>query len=201
MGPPQVPGTPLLCWIRCAFILCTSACTEICKGPCGDPLDALLLTLLVPLAQHQFHDRVAQLIYTFPESATTSTGGSFWSAPKRFPTPLVFDTADASHVSLVQAAAILKAQLHNISTPAWASDPAKVCLCSCRRPDQCWILSEHNGAQVAEAAARVDVPAFQPQKGVQIETDPKATSVRGGGGDDEGVIEALIQQLEVRRIS
>lgn len=34
--------------------------------------------------QQQFHDRIAQLVYTFPEDAVTSTGSLFWSAPKRY---------------------------------------------------------------------------------------------------------------------
>lgn len=46
--------------------------------------------------QRQFHDRIAQLVYTFPEDAVTSTGAPFWSAPKRFPHALTFDAADPS---------------------------------------------------------------------------------------------------------
>lgn len=49
--------------------------------------------------QTQFHDRIAQLVYTFPEDAVTSTGAPFWSAPKRFPHALTFDEADASQVT------------------------------------------------------------------------------------------------------
>ena len=43
------------------------------------------------------------------------------------------------------------------------------------------------------------VPQFQPRQGVQIETDPKATSVGSAAalGDDEGVIDALIKRLQV----
>lgn len=76
--------------------------------------------------QFQFHERIAQLIYTFPEDATTSTGSLFWSAPKRFPQPLTFNPADSSHVAFAQAGAILKAQVHNIDVPAWAADFDKV---------------------------------------------------------------------------
>lgn len=58
--------------------------------------------MLTPLAllgvQMQFHDRIAQLVYTFPEDAVTSTGAPFWSAPKRFPHALTFDAADPSQV-------------------------------------------------------------------------------------------------------
>jgi ubiquitin-activating enzyme E1 len=55
-------------------------------------------------------------------------------------------------------------------------------------------------SQVAEAAGQVPVEPFVPRKGVQIETDPKATSVSKASalGDDEGVINALVERLEVR---
>ena len=76
--------------------------------------------------QFQFHERIAQLVYTFPEDATTSTGALFWSAPKRFPQPLIFNPADPSHVAFAQAGAILKAQVHSITIPAWGSDLDKV---------------------------------------------------------------------------
>ena len=78
------------------------------------------------MLQFQFHERIAQLIYTFPEDANTSTGSLFWSAPKRFPQPLTFDSADSSHVAFAQAGAILKAQVHNIEVPSWAADLSKV---------------------------------------------------------------------------
>ena len=43
-----------------------------------------------------------QLVFTFPEDATTSTGAPFWSAPKRFPRALNFDAKDEAHASFVQ---------------------------------------------------------------------------------------------------
>ena len=81
------------------------------------------------MLQFQFHERIAQLIYTFPEDATTSTGSLFWSAPKRFPQPLTFNPQDPSHVAFAQAGAILKAQVHNIKLPGWAADKQAVCIC------------------------------------------------------------------------
>uniref|UniRef100_A0A7R9V7B7 E1 ubiquitin-activating enzyme n=1 Tax=Chlamydomonas euryale TaxID=1486919 RepID=A0A7R9V7B7_9CHLO len=124
--------------------------------------------------QDLFHNRIAQLIFTFPEDATTSTGAPFWSAPKRFPTPLVFDGKDPTHASLVQAAAILKAEVHGVERPAYATDTAAV------------------GAKAAE----VVVEPFQPKKGVHIETDPKAEK-RGPvmAADDESLIEGLLDRL------
>lgn len=125
--------------------------------------------------QDYFHDRIAQLIFTFPEDAPTSTGAPFWSAPKRFPQPLKFSVEDASHVGFVQAAAILKAEVHGIPLPDWA----------------------RNLESVAEAAARVEVPEFQPREGVKIETDPKATNKAPASSyDDEAVIDALAGQLQ-----
>lgn len=76
--------------------------------------------------QNQFHDRIAQLVYTFPEDATTSTGSLFWSAPKRFPHALNFNPADPAHAAFVQAAAILKAESSSIDRPKWAYDESQV---------------------------------------------------------------------------
>jgi ubiquitin-activating enzyme E1 len=127
------------------------------------------------LFETQFHDRIAQLVYTFPEDAVTSTGAPFWSAPKRFPRALTFDAADPSQATFIQAASILKARTYCIQPPQWAFDPG----------------------QVARKAAEVDIPPFQPQQGVRIETDPKAASAAPGpaAGDDESTITSLAQQL------
>jgi len=125
--------------------------------------------------EEYFHDRVAQLVFTFPEDAVTSTGAPFWSAPKRCPHPLKFDAEDVSQASFIQAAAILKAEVHGIARPDWATDPAAV----------------------AAAAAKVDVPEFVPKAGVKIETDPKAEAAGPAAAmDDEGVIERLVSQLQ-----
>lgn len=129
--------------------------------------------------QAAFHDRVAQLTHTFPEDATTSTGALFWSPPKRFPRPVVFDPADPAHASLVQAAAILKARVYGVAVPDWAADPTPA------------------GARaVADAAAAVPVPAFVPKEGVKIETDPKAEGGGGGGLDGGEDLEAVLARLE-----
>ena len=52
---------------------------------------------------------------------------------------------------------------------------------------------------MGEAAGKVHVDPFVPRQGVQIETDPKATSVSKATamGDDEGAINALIERLKV----
>uniref|UniRef100_A0A1D1ZMI8 E1 ubiquitin-activating enzyme n=1 Tax=Auxenochlorella protothecoides TaxID=3075 RepID=A0A1D1ZMI8_AUXPR len=124
--------------------------------------------------QQQFHDRIAQLIFTFPEDAKTSTGALFWSAPKRFPKPLEFSASDPAHAQLAQAAAILKAQVHGIPIPAWATDVGRV----------------------ADIAAATPIEPFVAKEGVKIETDPKASSVAHAMGSDEAAIEANIAKLQ-----
>eukprot|EP00887_Chlorella_sp_A99_P004082 scaffold23.g4082.t1 len=161
--------------------------------------------------QQQFHDRIAQLTHTFPEDAKTSTGALFWSAPKRFPTALTFDPADASHAAFVQAGG--------------QSQPRAASLARCRRAagagrfrgrdaklfDCCqgrggsgggFVCAQGEGrgggrgggaADPAATAAAVLLP-----ENVRIETDPKATkpAADGTAAHDDAVIDALIQQLQ-----
>ena len=128
--------------------------------------------------QEVFHDKIAQLTYTFPEDAVTSTGSPFWSAPKRFPKIVAFSSSDAAHLALTRAMANLKAEVHGVARPDWAADDAKL----------------------AAAVDAVRVHAFEPKAGVKIETDPKATEAASSGGmDDEAVIEDLLGKLEAVR--
>ncbi|KZV25761.1 hypothetical protein F511_04822 [Dorcoceras hygrometricum] len=121
-----------------------------------------------------FANRVKQLTFTFPEDAATSSGAPFWSAPKRFPHPLQFSTADPSHLHFIMAASILRAETFGISVPEWAKHPKKL----------------------AEAIDKVTVFDFQPRQGVNIVTDDKANSVSRASVDDAAVIDELILKLE-----
>jgi len=117
---------------------------------------------------------VKQLIFTFPEDASTSTGAPFWSAPKRFPHPLQFSVVDPSHLHFVMAASILRAETFGISVPEWAKHPK----------------------MLAEAVEKVVVPEFQPREDAKIETDEKATTLSSASVDDAAVINELIKKLE-----
>lgn len=121
-----------------------------------------------------FSNRVKQLIYTFPEDATTSTGAPFWSAPKRFPHPLQFSAADPGHLHFVIAAAILRAETFGIPIPDWV----------------------RNTKKVAEAVEKVEVSEFQPKKDAKIVTDDEATNLTSQSIDDAQVINELIIKLE-----
>ncbi|KAJ1277398.1 hypothetical protein BS78_04G000800 [Paspalum vaginatum] len=120
-----------------------------------------------------FANRVKQLIFTFPEDAMTSSGAPFWSAPKRFPRPLEFSSADPSHLNFLLAASVLRAETFRIPIPDWAKNPKKL----------------------AEAVVKVIVPDFQPKQGVKM-TDDKATSLSSASVDDAAIIEELIAKLE-----
>ncbi|XP_047308611.1 ubiquitin-activating enzyme E1 1-like [Impatiens glandulifera] len=121
-----------------------------------------------------FTNRVKQLIYTFPEDAPTSTGAPFWSAPKRFPTPLQFSAGDPSHVQFIKAASILRAETFGIPIPDWVKNTAKL----------------------TEEIDRVTVPDFQPRSGVKIVTDEKETNLSSASIDDDLVINELSMKLE-----
>ncbi|KAK9176279.1 hypothetical protein WN944_028293 [Citrus x changshan-huyou] len=121
-----------------------------------------------------FSNRVKQLIFTFPEDAATSTGAPFWSAPKRFPHPLQFSSADPSHLHFVMAASILRAEIFGIPIPDWTKNPK----------------------MLAEAVDKVMVPDFLPKKDAKILTDEKATTLSTASVDDAAVINDLIIKLE-----
>ncbi|KAL3617469.1 E1 ubiquitin-activating protein [Castilleja foliolosa] len=124
-----------------------------------------------------FSNRVKQLTFTFPEDAITSSGTSFWSAPKRFPRPLQFSSKDLSHLQYTMAAAILRAETFGIPIPDWVKSADKL----------------------ADAVDKVLVPDFTPRKGVKIETDEKATSLSTASIDDAAVINELVMRLETCR--
>jgi ubiquitin-activating enzyme E1 len=126
--------------------------------------------------QQQFCDRIAQLTYTFPEDARTSTGALFWSAPKRFPRPLTFDPNDPAHAAFIQAASILKSQIYGLELPSYVDDAGRL----------------------ANFAAAVQVEAFVPKEGVKIETDPKADGSHSNGGAVHGSEDAALETLASR---
>ena len=142
--------------------------------------------------QEYFHDRVVQLTFTFPEDAVTSTGNAFWSAPKRFPKPVIFSGEDLSHVNLIKAMAMLKAETHGVSEGVPSLEV---------RGDE-----EAMNKIILEMVEKVEVPTFQPKDGVKIETDP--TKKEGDNNnennmsmDDDKIIEDLLTQLNNVRTS
>lgn len=126
--------------------------------------------------QDYFHNRIAQLVYTFPEDYATSSGAPFWSPPKRFPVAIPFSADDELHAAFIVAAANLQAEIHGVEKPEWAGDVAAV----------------------AAKASAVVVDDFVPLSGVKIETDPKAQSAKPAAGaqDDDTVIDLLTAKLD-----
>eukprot|EP00240_Pyramimonas_obovata_P000304 CAMPEP_0118925072 /NCGR_PEP_ID=MMETSP1169-20130426/2996_1 /TAXON_ID=36882 /ORGANISM="Pyramimonas obovata, Strain CCMP722" /LENGTH=1012 /DNA_ID=CAMNT_0006866271 /DNA_START=199 /DNA_END=3237 /DNA_ORIENTATION=- len=122
--------------------------------------------------QEYFHNRIAQLVFTFPEDVRTSQGALFWSAPKRFPKVLNFDTSDPVHLQFIRAAANLKAEVHGLAKPG-VSD-----------------------AELAAMISAIKIEPFVPKTGVTIETDPKADKkAPTASADDETLIAGLVDRL------
>lgn len=59
--------------------------------------------------EKKYNHDIKQLLFNFPEDATTSTGAPFWSGAKRAPKPLVFDINNPDHFHFVVGAANLRA--------------------------------------------------------------------------------------------
>jgi len=67
--------------------------------------------------ENSFVNRIKELIFNFPENATTSTGAPFWSPPKRFPQVLSFNAEDPMHLQFIIAGANLRASTFGITRP------------------------------------------------------------------------------------
>lgn len=64
--------------------------------------------------EEYFYKRIATLIHMFPKDAKTKEGTMFWAPPKRFPTPIVFDSSDPLHMQFIIAASNLRANICGI---------------------------------------------------------------------------------------
>lgn len=88
------------------------------------------------------HD-IQQLLHVYPLDAKTKEGQLFWTLPKRPPTPMVFDAANTLHQQLIASMACLRATIFKIKIP---SDKPR---------------TDEFRKQLAEQAAKVEVPAFK----------------------------------------
>lgn len=113
--------------------------------------------------QEQYHNSIEQLLYNFPKDQLTSSGVPFWSGPKRCPHSLNFTTDNSTYLEYVYAAANLKAEMYGIS-------------------------QLRDRSKVAELASAVEVPAFEPKKGVKIHTnDAEAQNAQNSNYEGENV--------------
>jgi len=92
-----------------------------------------------------FHNQIAQLTYTFPADAMTSTNTPFWGGSKTFPVPAVFDARNKMHLDFIVSAANLRA--FNYGLP-----------------------QNRNIEEIKTFVQNVQVPKFIPKAGVKIAT-------------------------------
>lgn len=64
--------------------------------------------------EKKFNQEIQQLLFTFPEDATTSSGAPFWSGGKRAPKPLEFDINNPEHFSFIIGGANLRAFVYGL---------------------------------------------------------------------------------------
>lgn len=113
--------------------------------------------------QELYHNSIEQLLFNFPKDQLTSSGVPFWSGPKRCPHSLKFSTDNSTHFEYVFAAANLKAEMYGIPQ-----------------------VKDKN--KIIELINQVEVPAFEPKKGVKIHTnDAEAQNAMNSNFDGENI--------------
>jgi len=113
--------------------------------------------------QELYHNSIEQLLYNFPKDQLTSSGVPFWSGPKRCPHSLKFTTDNSTYFDYIFSAANLKAEMYGIAQ-----------------------LRDRN--KVAEVVNQINVPVFEPKKGVKIHTnDSEAQNAMNSNYEDENV--------------
>jgi ubiquitin-activating enzyme E1 len=117
--------------------------------------------------QELYHNSIEQLLYNFPKDQVTSSGMPFWSGPKRCPHSLKFTTDNSTYLEYVYSAANLKAEMYGIP-------------------------QMRDRTKVAEITNQIDVPAFEPKKGVKIHTnDAEAQNASNSNYDGENIDDLL----------
>jgi len=114
--------------------------------------------------QELFHNQIRQLLFNFPPDQTTSSGGLFWSGPKKCPTPLIWDSQNTMHVDFVEAAANLRAEIYGIE-------------------------KNHDRSVIKAIIDQLNVPEFQPKSGIKIAvTDAEAQAQNDASMTDNEIL-------------
>jgi len=73
--------------------------------------------------EENFVNKIVELTFNFPKDSVSKSGKPFWSPPKRFPTPVEFNSEDPMHMLYVMAGANLKASTFQIARPSQSRKP------------------------------------------------------------------------------
>ncbi|KAF2741822.1 ubiquitin-activating enzyme E1 1 [Sporormia fimetaria CBS 119925] len=115
--------------------------------------------------EKNYNHAIQQLLYNFPKDSTTTSGQPFWSGPKRAPDPIKFDPSNPTHLTYVEAGAILHAYNYGINPSG---------------------VSKDHYLQVLD---NMIVPEFHADPSVKIQandSDPDPNANQGGASADEG---------------
>eukprot|EP00002_Diphylleia_rotans_P040042 TRINITY_DN9404_c0_g3_i2.p1 TRINITY_DN9404_c0_g3~~TRINITY_DN9404_c0_g3_i2.p1 ORF type:complete len:942 (-),score=201.60 TRINITY_DN9404_c0_g3_i2:180-3005(-) len=116
-----------------------------------------------------FSNLLRQLVFSFPVDMVTEAGTPFWSAPKRPPIPIQFDSSDPLHLQFIISAANLRAEVFGIPGAG--------------NRDISYFLS---------ILPTVHVPEFVPKRGVKIQSNENE---QVAFGDEEEIQAREIEKL------
>jgi len=123
------------------------------------------------LFQENYSNSIRQLLFNFPADQKTTSGAPFWSGPKRCPHDIKFDPENEVHLSYVQCAANLRAQMYSIS-------------------------QVNDVERIKSILKDVVVPDFIPRTGVKIDvTDAEAQARAGNGTCDGDIMQELADKI------
>eukprot|EP00123_Amoebidium_parasiticum_P014370 comp22465_c0_seq1/m.33829 comp22465_c0_seq1/g.33829 ORF comp22465_c0_seq1/g.33829 comp22465_c0_seq1/m.33829 type:complete len:1012 (-) comp22465_c0_seq1:171-3206(-) len=117
-----------------------------------------------------FANQIKQLLFNFPPDQVTSTGTPFWSAPKRCPSPAVFNMDDERHMDFIEAAANLHAFNYGLA-------------------------QVRDRDRIRKVLPTVQVPVFTPRSGVKIQVSENENNNDDAGMADDSKIDELAAKL------
>eukprot|EP01104_Vermistella_antarctica_P020279 TRINITY_DN861_c0_g1_i2.p1 TRINITY_DN861_c0_g1~~TRINITY_DN861_c0_g1_i2.p1 ORF type:complete len:865 (-),score=258.73 TRINITY_DN861_c0_g1_i2:739-3333(-) len=121
-----------------------------------------------------FHNKIVQMLFSFPKDLLTTGGTPFWSGPKRAPDAVTFDASNELHFGFIVAASNLRAAVYGLK--GVSADEAEV---------------------YHAALQSVIVPDFTPSRGIKIPTSESEAkeSQSSNRGDDRDEISVIQSEL------
>lgn len=123
--------------------------------------------------EDKFNHEIQQLLYNFPEDATTSSGAPFWSGPKRAPTPLVFSLDNRDHLHFIAGGANLLAFIFGLKGDS----------------------GEPDVEYYQRVLSTLEIPEFSPKSGVKIQVNENEPDPNESDAMDSSEISQLASSL------
>ncbi|EFC41980.1 predicted protein [Naegleria gruberi] len=130
-----------------------------------------------------YNHSIKNILLTYPEAFTTSSGARFWSGSKKCPKPIEFSVEDETHLKFVFYGALLYASLFNIEGPAdCRSNHAK--------------FFEANKQYLIDVVSRTVIPKYIPNPISRDDDDAKDSSKEGSSEKPKELSEEEIERQQ-----